>query len=158
MKLLNNRAAEHAICEGRKISKLFHAIIAFALTGTAIEAQDFQPECGLYQYRAKNIRVIDGDTIEADIDLGFNVWRHKEHLRLLGVEAPENKTDEGKSVTKILTGKIGNQPVLVCTVKMKRKDREATGSFGRYLATVYLNGENLNDWLIAEGHAFPLDR
>lgn len=43
----------------------------------------------------------------------------------------------------------------ICTVKAKRSDREATGSFPRYLVTIYDNGVNVNEWMIEEGHAVP---
>ena len=49
------------------------------------------PACGLYQYKANIVRVIDGDTVVADIDLGFNVWRRDERLRLFGIDTPERK-------------------------------------------------------------------
>ena len=59
-------------------------------------AQD-APSCGLYTYKANIVRVIDGDTVVADIDLGFDVWLRKEHLRLVGIDAPENKANSNTS-------------------------------------------------------------
>lgn len=46
--------------------------------------------CGLYAYRAIITRVIDGDTVVADIDLGFHTWRHGERLRLMAIDAPRS--------------------------------------------------------------------
>lgn len=56
-------------------------------TGTARE----QANCGLYEYRADTRRVVDGDTVDVDIDLGFNVWLRNERLRLYGIDTPELK-------------------------------------------------------------------
>ena len=46
----------------------------------------------MYEYRAKLLRVIDGDTVDVDIDLGFGVWMHKERIRLYGIDTPESRT------------------------------------------------------------------
>ena len=51
-------------------------------------------EYDLYLYRIDNIRVIDGDTIDCDIDLGFDVWLHKQRIRLYGIDAPETRTKD----------------------------------------------------------------
>ena len=42
----------------------------------------------MYEYRCKILKVIDGDTVDVDIDLGFGVWMHKERVRLLGIDTP----------------------------------------------------------------------
>ena len=46
----------------------------------------------MYEYRCKVVRVIDGDTVDVDIDLGFGVWLHKERVRLYGIDTPESRT------------------------------------------------------------------
>ena len=46
----------------------------------------------MYQYKAVLVRVIDGDTIDVDIDLGFDVWLKKQRVRLAGIDAPESRT------------------------------------------------------------------
>ena len=46
----------------------------------------------MYEYRIKVVRVIDGDTVDVDIDLGFGVWMHKERVRLYGIDTPESRT------------------------------------------------------------------
>ena len=46
----------------------------------------------MYEYRCKIVRVVDGDTVDVDIDLGFGVWLHKERVRLHGIDTPESRT------------------------------------------------------------------
>ncbi len=46
----------------------------------------------MYEYRTKVSRVVDGDTVDVDIDLGFGVWMKKERIRLLGIDTPESRT------------------------------------------------------------------
>ena len=117
----------------------------------------FEPFCGLFLYKAKVVRVIDGDTIVADIDLGFRTWLHDEHLRLNGLDAPEIDTPEGEETAALIRDRIEGKMVYLCTVKMKRSEREATGSFGRYLTEVYEGGESINQWLLKTGRAVPFD-
>lgn len=129
--------------------------LSAVLTALALPAMsdDAPPPCGLYLYLAEITRVIDGDTIVADIDLGFRTWLHDEHLRLYGIDAPELNEPGGEAAKEALTARIEGQTLYICTVRMKTLDREATGSFGRYLAEVYEAGESVNDWLVASGHA-----
>ena len=46
----------------------------------------------MYEYRAKIRRVVDGDTVDVDIDLGFGVWLKKQRVRLYGIDTPESRT------------------------------------------------------------------
>ena len=46
----------------------------------------------MYEYRCKVVKIIDGDTVDVDIDLGFGVWLHKERVRLYGIDTPESRT------------------------------------------------------------------
>ena len=46
----------------------------------------------MYEYNVKILKVIDGDTIDVDIDLGFGVWLHKERVRMMGIDTPESRT------------------------------------------------------------------
>lgn len=47
--------------------------------------------------------------------------------------------------------------MFICTVKAKRSDKEQTGKYGRYLATVYVDGENINLWMLEQGFAVPYE-
>lgn len=108
----------------------------------------------LYTYRAKCTNVVDGDTIDADVDLGFDVWI-KSRFRLLGVDTPETygvKKDSAEYAAGMLAKArtielILNKLITIVT----EKDR--TEKYGRYLATVYVDGVSLNETLIKEGLA-----
>lgn len=89
-----------------------------------------EPACGLYQYRAEITRVIDGDTVVADIDLGFHTWRRDEHLRLWGIDTPELHGDTkvaGEKAKEALSARVLNQQLVICTIKDEQE------KYGRYL-------------------------
>ena len=46
----------------------------------------------MYEYRCKILRIVDGDTVDVDIDLGFGVWMHRERVRIMGIDTPESRT------------------------------------------------------------------
>ena len=46
----------------------------------------------MYEYRCKVLKVIDGDTVDVDIDLGFGTWIHNERVRIMGIDTPESRT------------------------------------------------------------------
>ena len=48
----------------------------------------------MYEYRATIIRVVDGDTVDVDIDLGFGVWLKDERVRIMGIDTPESRTSD----------------------------------------------------------------
>ncbi len=127
------------------------------LAHPALAGADAAPPCGLHAYRAVVVRVIDGDTVVADIDLGFNIWLRGEHLRLYGVQAPERGAKGARRAAAALRASVEGRTIHICTHKMKRLDREARGSFGRYLVSIYRDGENVNDWLIDEEFAQPFE-
>ena len=88
----------------------------------------------MFEYKCKVMRVVDGDTIDVNIDLGFQVW-HKARVRLLGIDTPESRTrnlDEKKlglaSKERLKEMLKGRDIVLKCS-----KDK---GKFGRVLANV----------------------
>lgn len=113
------------------------------------------PKDNLYNYRAKVLRVIDGDTIEVDVDLGFYTWR-KVVLRLADIDAPETRTKDlvekaqGYESTNVLKEKIlENNPDKIIYINSKGVD-----SFGRSIATVFTDsGNNLNLFLLESGYA-----
>lgn len=112
----------------------------------------------MYEYRAVVRRVVDGDSIHADIDLGFKQWSHDEDLRLIGINAPDNENVVAKrAATAYLKGLLPvGTVVTITTIKDK------TEKYGRMLALVYrtaLDGSALcvNEALVADGHAVPWD-
>lgn len=102
----------------------------------------------MYEYRATLIRVVDGDTIDVDIDLGFGVHMQT-RLRLAYINAPERGTPEGTAATNYVVKRLV-EPFTV------RTSKDAKEKYGRYLATVILpDGEVLNSTMLAKGVAKP---
>ena len=116
----------------------------------------------VYEYKCKIVRVVDGDTVDVDIDLGFGVWMHKERIRLHGIDTPESRTRdlEEKKYGLLAKEQIrfflpeGSMQTLV-TVSDK------AGKFGRILGKFKIfDSKNdcettINDWMIQEHHAAP---
>jgi micrococcal nuclease len=108
-----------------------------------------------YQYRATITRVIDGDTYECTLDLGFGFKIEKARIRLYGVNAYEMR---GKDRTKGWLASIAAKEWLeasdnLVTVTSHKSGRKMLDSFGRYLFEVINNnGESLGDYLLREGH------
>ena len=119
----------------------------------------------MYEYTAKLIRVIDADTLDAMVDLGFDVWV-KKRIRLFGIDAYEVRTRDAEEKKKGLAAKALVEKVL-------RKGDEfslishGVGKYGRCLGSVYLqkdfireekyHGRSINEMLMAEGHAERYD-
>tara|TARA_R110000772_G_C13275824_1_gene436652 strand:- start:844 stop:1188 length:345 start_codon:yes stop_codon:yes gene_type:complete len=109
----------------------------------------------MYNYNAKVISVYDGDTIRANIDLGFGIHTHGnngkgEALRLWGINTPEVRGEErpqGLISRDRLRELILDKNIVVTTIK------DSKGKYGRYLAIIYLDGVNINEQLVAEGLA-----
>jgi micrococcal nuclease len=109
----------------------------------------------VYEYAAEVIRVIDGDTVEVFIekDVGFDVVvRFKKQVRMAGIDAPEKS---GATAAAGLASKALVQSLLPpgTRIIMRTEKPDATEKFGRFLATIWLNGENLSDHLIKVGAA-----
>lgn len=111
----------------------------------------------MYEYQAKCMRVVDGDTVQLLVDCGLDVARHLERARLEGINAPELGTPQGAAAFSALRHRIEGKTVLVRTIKLRSSDRERTEKWGRYLVQISLEGEDINAWLVAEGHAERYD-
>lgn len=118
----------------------------------------------MYEYKAVVNRVVDGDTIDVTIDLGFSVWK-KMRVRMEGINTPESRTRDLEEKKRGLAAKDRLKEILEfnnskCVLKVS-----GVGKYGRALATVLveslspLNGEDgitlidVNKQLIEEGHA-----
>ncbi len=102
-------------------------------------------------YNAELERVVDGDTIDITIDLGFNVKLHKQRCRLAGIDTPESRTKD--LAEKVLGKKASARLKELCGKKLKIKSL-GKGKYGRILAIPYTeDGQDICKILIEEGHA-----
>jgi len=114
-----------------------------------------------YIYKAQVLRVVDGDTYEMRVDVGFRFEAHMP-LRLAHVDAPERYTKAGKAVTQLVSDMLGSLPASVVVKTYKPEDPE--DKYGRYLAEVYFMGQkvaqgviDLAQYLLANGLAAPYE-
>lgn len=109
-----------------------------------------------YVYDAELLRVVDGDTIDVMIDFGMELYK-KERLRLFGINAPElrrgtqEQKEAGRLAKQWLEGVLVGSPLVIKTHKDKK------GKFGRYLAEIFVAGKNVNELMVAKGHAVSAD-
>ena len=103
----------------------------------------------MYEYGCKVTRVVDGDTIDVDLDLGFDII-YKCRVRLYGIDTPESRTrnkDEkvrGKLAAKFLKDAISNGKNVILQTQLK----DSKGKFGRVLASVVVDGININQQMV----------
>ena len=108
----------------------------------------------MYEYGCTVERVIDGDTIDVILDLGFSV-SYKSRVRLYGIDTPESRTrnkDEkarGKLASAFLTKAIELADQVVIRTELK----DSRGKFGRVLGTVVCDGEDINQGMVDGGFA-----
>jgi micrococcal nuclease len=108
-----------------------------------------------YIYECSVSRVIDGDTLDVDIDLGFNVILYKQRLRLFGINTPETRTRDLEEKQKGLKAKERLKELVGNYVLIRSLGK---GKYGRILAVPYLeDGTSICDILIEEGHAVAYD-
>ena len=114
-----------------------------------------------YIYRAKLDRVVDGDTIDAMIDVGFNIWI-KKRIRYMGVDTWESRTRDLAEKKKGLAAKARNKELLE-KVSAKsgyfRLKSHGVGKYGRVLGEIFIQDiegkqYNINKQLKIEGHAY----
>ena len=109
----------------------------------------------MFEYKCKIVKVVDGDTTDVDIDLGFGVWLKKQRIRFFGIDTPESRTRDLEEKKYGLAAKeyvldampVGSTQTLV-TVK------DGKGKYGRILGQFKMEDCSiLNDNMIAEHHA-----
>ena len=114
----------------------------------------------MYTYKAKLERVVDGDTVDATIDLGFDIFV-KKRIRFSGINAPESRTRDLEEKARGLAAKDRVKNILEENKNFTLHSEEL-GKFGRVLGKIYLDkldGKNcltqvcLNDQLVKEKHA-----
>ena len=114
----------------------------------------------MYKYRINVVKIIDGDTVDVDIDLGFGVWLKKQRVRLYGIDTPESRTRDlvekrfGNMAKDYLKGRLSSGAILGTRLDKK-------GKFGRILGEFFVveHGAhtdqkiNVNEELIAKHYA-----
>ena len=110
----------------------------------------------LYFYKAHVERIVDGDTIDIQLDLGMSIFR-RERVRLWGIDAPEMRTKLGKEARAYLVNRANEKGWLVNPLYV-RTIKDETDKYGRYLAIVYEQPADMNVDIEALIHAKSLDR
>ena len=104
----------------------------------------------MYTYKAKLDRVVDGDTIDANINLGFDITIHK-RIRLAGIDTPESRTRDLEEKKRGLASKqrlielLGEGNFVL--------ESKEVGKYGRVLGTILVDDVNINETLVEEGFA-----
>ena len=110
----------------------------------------------MYEYRCKVTRVVDGDTVDVDIDLGFGVWLHKERVRIYGIDTPESRTRDLEEKKYGLAAKeFVKQFVKGSKIILRTEKYDAKGKFGRILGDIIVDKVSMSDTMIKEHHAVP---
>ena len=103
----------------------------------------------MHEYKVKIRRIVDGDTIDVDIDLGFNMILSKQRIRLYGIDTPESRTRDkeekfyGKLSAKFLKEQCKNNSEIFLKTYLDKK-----GKFGRILGELIVEGVNINKMMI----------
>ena len=114
-----------------------------------------------YIYRGKLERVVEGDTIDALIDVGFDIWI-KKRIRYSGIDTWESRTRDLEEKAKGLEAKARNKELLM-EISSKpgyfRLKSFGVGKYGRVLGEIFIEDKegkqyNINETLISEGHAY----
>ena len=110
----------------------------------------------MYEYKAHVLRVVDGDTVDVDIDLGFGIWLRGERVRIMGIDTPESRTSNklekvfGLAAKNRLKELLGKTAILKTMVDKDGGD--AKGKFGRILGDFICGDTVVTKILMDEGH------
>ena len=111
----------------------------------------------MYEYKCKMVRVVDGDTVDVDIDLGFGVWLRKQRIRLYGIDTPESRTRDKVEKVYGLAAKDFLSKMLSTGEMSIKTHKDAKGKFGRILGELFMKtsiGElSVNQSLVENSHA-----
>ena len=114
----------------------------------------------MYEYKCKVLKVIDGDTVDVDIDLGFGVWLKKERVRIMGIDTPESRTRDKVEKKFGLASKAKLKELLkngaILKTEVSKKGEDMKGKFGRVLGDfVAKDGRMVTKIMTEEGHCVP---
>jgi len=114
----------------------------------------------MYEYKCTIVRVIDGDTVDVDIDLGFGIIMADERVRIMGIDTPESRTSDkveklfGKAAKARLQELLGETSILRTQINKNGEDMK--GKFGRVLGDfVAKDGRMVTEVMTEEGHCVP---
>ena len=106
-----------------------------------------------FVYNATLERIVDGDTFDCSLDLGFDVKLHKQRVRLAEIDTPESRTRDLEEKERGLAAKANVKQLISENKNKFVLHSQGVGKFGRCLGEIYLGDSKLNDILINEGHA-----
>ena len=106
----------------------------------------------MYEYEIKIDRVVDGDTVDGWIELGFNIST-KKRIRLYGINAPESRTTDLAEKAKGLESKAWLVERLEGKTVTVKTEKDSSGKYGRTLGTLFIDSVNINTEMIAKGLA-----
>ena len=119
----------------------------------------------MYEYRATIVKVVDGDTVDVDIDLGFGIVLSDERVRIAGIDTPESRTRDKEEKKFGLAAKARVKELLgkTCVLKtqINKNGEDMKGKFGRILGDFSVYDSATDRWrmlteiLVSEGHAVP---
>ena len=114
----------------------------------------------MYEYRAKVNRVVDGDTVDVDIELGFDIVLTGQRVRIMGIDTPESRTSDkvekkfGLAAKNRLKELLGSTAIL--KTQIEKDGDDAKGKFGRILGDfIAPDGRMVTEVMIEEGHCVP---
>ena len=88
----------------------------------------------MYEYQCKIVKVIDGDTADVDIDLGFGIWMKKQRVRFYGVDTPESRTsDKEEKVYGLMAKEFVLKHLPIGSTQTLRTKKDGVGKYGRIL-------------------------
>jgi micrococcal nuclease len=113
------------------------------------------------EYDVEVIKVVDGDTVDVNIDLGFGIVLTDERVRIMGIDTPESRTSDkvekifGLASKARLKELLDHDAILITYDDKKGEDMK--GKFGRILGDFRSGGRTVSEILIEEGHAVPYE-
>ena len=112
----------------------------------------------MYEYRCNVVHIVDGDTVDVDIDLGFGVWMKKQRIRLYGIDTPESRTRDleekkyGLAAKEYITQMLDDEGGITL-----KTHKDAEGKFGRILGELWRTtdfaDQSINEYMIEKHHA-----
>ena len=112
----------------------------------------------MHEYKVNILKVVDGDTVDVDIDLGFGVWLRNERVRIVGIDCPESRTSDriekvfGEAAKQRVTSLLSSEATLISQISKMGENMK--GKFGRILGDfITINDQVISTTLMEEGHA-----